>query len=158
MSKSNLIYPLEVETLSFTRDGNESPPQQQQQEQSFQPCLSFQNLFALTVAYASYYSHVTVPIAAICLVVVVILTLDFVASASTSKHVAMVKHEYSNTVHSTYELKMQQIDHWCLSVSTWLLPVAGCKFYYSSLSVLNVDNGSHGFQSFVYAHMCPGRG
>jgi hypothetical protein len=70
----------------------------------------------LIAAYASYYSHITVPIAAICLVIVVILTLDFVAAASTSKHVAMVKHDYTAVL--PYELKMQQIDHWCLSVST----------------------------------------
>lgn len=116
MGKSNHISPLELETLSFTRGGNESDSQQQQQEPSFQPLLLLQNLCALIAAYASYYSHITIPIAAICIVVVVILALDFIASASTQKHVANVKHDYTD-VHSEYELKLQQIDHWCLSVS-----------------------------------------
>ena len=116
MGKSNRISPLELESLSFTRGDNESASQQQQQ-QSFEPFLLLQNVFALIAAYASYYSHITIPIAAICLVVAVIVTLDFIASASTHKHVAMVKHDYTNS-RSEYELKMQLIDHWCLSVST----------------------------------------
>ena len=118
MGKSNHISPLELESLSFTRGDNESASQQQQQQQqSFEPLLLLQNVFALIAAYASYYSNITIPIAAICLVVVVIVALDFIASASTHRHVAMVKHDYTEA-HSEFELKMQLIDHWCLSVST----------------------------------------
>ena len=123
-TKSNSVVPLEMEQLSFTRnDGFEQDVSSTQspQQQFFHPCQAllywFQNLGALIAAYASYYSHITIPVVAVCVIVAVILGLDFIVSASThKKHVAMVKHDYTDS-HSVYELKMQLVDHWCLSVS-----------------------------------------
>jgi hypothetical protein len=114
-----------MEQLTFTRnDGfeqDESLAQSPQQQQFFDPCRALlywlQNLGALIAAYASYYSHITIPIVAVCVIVAVILGLDLIVSATTNKkHVAMVKHDYTDS-RSFYELKMQFVDHWCLSVS-----------------------------------------
>ena len=132
----NQITPLELETLSFTRNDIESSSQQQQQQQQkpFDPFICLQNLAALVLAYGAYYSQIVVPIAAICLVVAVVLTLDFVVSASAKSHIASVKIDYSSA-HSEYELMMKSIDHWCLSVSVEVLcPMF--KLLYSSRSPL----------------------
>jgi hypothetical protein len=69
------------------------------------------------VAYISYYRGITVPLAVIGIILVVVVSLEYVvASLTQKKHIATLQKDYIQT-RSWVELKMLNIDHWCLSVS-----------------------------------------
>jgi TPR repeat protein len=111
-------YPMEMESLADFTEEEDDPEEELPTAFKYlmNPMAFIQNLFALIAAYASYYRNITIPVSVIAIILVVILTLDFVAAASTTAHVAGVERDYTDA-HSVYELKMQQIDHWCLAVS-----------------------------------------
>eukprot|EP00545_Synedropsis_sp_CCMP1620_P007328 CAMPEP_0119003062 /NCGR_PEP_ID=MMETSP1176-20130426/331_1 /TAXON_ID=265551 /ORGANISM="Synedropsis recta cf, Strain CCMP1620" /LENGTH=418 /DNA_ID=CAMNT_0006954621 /DNA_START=28 /DNA_END=1284 /DNA_ORIENTATION=- len=115
------VSPLEMESLTGTEidslDAQSSPDEDNEPTQPFVMPNIFNlllNLWTLFIAHASYYRRVTFPLAAVLIILGVIGLLDAIAYSTTQRHVASVSHDYTNA-HSIYELKMQQIDHWCLS-------------------------------------------
>lgn len=101
----------EAEPLQTNGDGESSP-----QPQPVHPMIFMVNGWRLLCAYVDYYRVVTLPVGAFLLILAVIFGLEAIAYHSTKSHVAVIEHDYTDA-HSVFELKMKQIDHWCLSVS-----------------------------------------
>ena len=111
------MEPMELEPLGGQKQNHDQQQEQQSQQPSLvNPIVFCQNLYLLVMAYASYYRGTTTVIASVVIIIGIILLLDFVVAASTKRHVATIAHDFTDA-RSPYELKMQKLDHWCLSVS-----------------------------------------
>mmetsp|Transcript_28183 Transcript_28183/g.41628 ORF Transcript_28183/g.41628 Transcript_28183/m.41628 type:complete len:427 (-) Transcript_28183:52-1332(-) len=111
---TNQVGSLEIEPLSHEEYEEDKRPQ----IPMMRPMGFFENFYNLTVAYASYYRHITAAIVACLTVITVIIVLESIAKLSTKSHNAMssITHDYTNTNdHSFFNLKMKDVDHWCLS-------------------------------------------
>jgi hypothetical protein len=79
------------------------------------PISFLQSLWALIVAYACHYRGASATILAGVFILLMVVMLDALASHATVHHLTR---DYSR-IPSLYELKMAQIDHWCLQVRYW---------------------------------------
>lgn len=112
MATTNGMKALELEAEPLQSNGDESSPQ----PQPVHPMIFMVNGWRLLCAYVDHYRVVTLPVGAFLLILAVIFGLEAIAHHSTKSHVAVIEHDYTDA-HSVFELKMNQIDHWCLSVS-----------------------------------------
>ena len=90
-----------------------------QQQQPSQVLTFFQSLWALIVAYACYYRGITATILAATFILLMVVSMDALVSHVASQKFHHLTQDYS-TIPSLYQLKMAQIDHWCLQVSNTL--------------------------------------
>mmetsp|Transcript_4145 Transcript_4145/g.6481 ORF Transcript_4145/g.6481 Transcript_4145/m.6481 type:complete len:431 (+) Transcript_4145:160-1452(+) len=106
------IESLEIEPLS----NEKSPGNKSAEIPPFNPLGFFVNLCNLIVAYAEYYRNVTAAVLACLTVLTVIVSLEFIAKASTKSHnaISSMKHDFTNS-HSFFDLVMKDVDHWCLA-------------------------------------------
>lgn len=91
-----------------------SSPKEEQPAQT--PLQFLQSLWALLVAYASYYRGISSAILAACFILLVVISLDALTSKAHQKFHHLTR-DYSS-IPSLVELKMAHMDHWCLQVST----------------------------------------
>lgn len=132
---SNKIESLEIEPLS----NEKSPGNESAENPPFNPLLFFVNLCNLIVAYAEYYRNITAGILACLTVLTVIVSLEFIAKASTKSHnaISSMKHDFTNS-HSFFDLVMKDVDHWCLAVCCLkLISVVRLVLLLIQLSFLN---------------------
>jgi hypothetical protein len=111
------VNPMELELENFVEEDEEVSNVDQTKSCCFNHPIAFlQTLMALIVAYMSYYRRITVPLAVVGIILAVVVSLEYVvASFTKKKHIAIVQKDYIQT-RSWVELKMLNIDHWCLSV------------------------------------------
>jgi len=81
------------------------------------PCNPLQTLhtvWLLIVAYMEYYQGITLAIVSVLIVTLVIVALEKIAYASTTKtHKPGIRSDYSSAI-GLNELQMGKLDHWCL--------------------------------------------
>lgn len=79
-------------------------------------CTSFlSNLCQFLYAYIVYHKSISAVIGLVVCIVTVTLTIEYIAKVSAGHHHATISHDYAHST-SEIELKMAQIDHWCLQV------------------------------------------
>ena len=105
-----------VYTDPLTKQGGSLELEQPPSAQPTQTPIGFvQSLWALIVAYATYYRGISSVLFAGIFIVCAVILLDAMASHATSRKFHHLTRDYSH-LPSLYDLKMAQIDHWCLQV------------------------------------------
>ena len=111
----NDIIPMEMEPVLGKKVTNDSSASDEQR-----PCNPLQTLhtaWLLIVAYMEHYQGITLAVVSVLIVTMVIVALEKIAYASTTKtHKPGIRSDYSSAI-GLNELQMGKLDHWCLQVS-----------------------------------------
>jgi hypothetical protein len=112
-SQETRMGSMEVESFH-----DEQQQQQQQRQQPFSPLYFLQALWALILAYANYYRGISACLLSGFFILFMVIMMNSLASLHHAK-IHHLTHDYSS-IPSLYEVKMAQIDHWCLQVRVCL--------------------------------------
>jgi hypothetical protein len=109
----SVMSPMEMEPVL----GKKATNADEEDQPHSNPLQTLHNLWLLIVAYAEYYQGTILAVISILIMTSVIILLEKIAYASTTKtHRPNIRKDYSNAS-SMIDLQFGKIDHWCLQVS-----------------------------------------